>query len=200
MSKLTKIDSQFLSCHLIKTYTMKFDREDKLEIFENAITWIVVFAMFIYGGGKPVQFDGASEINKTVSEMTGMELMWAFYGYSKLYAITLGLFEIIGGTLMLIKKTRIIGCLFTSTILINVILQDVYFEVHLGALKAAILYQFFILLILWLNKDLLAQSIKSLLNSKKSQQSKYKLMIKLVLAFIGFIILRITEYYLTIKY
>jgi formate-dependent nitrite reductase membrane component NrfD len=101
---------------------------------------------------------------------------------------------------MLIKKTRIIGCLFTSTILTNVILQDVYFEVHLGALKAAILYQFFILLILWLNKDLLAQSIKSLLNIKKSQQSKYKLMIKLVLAFIGFIILRITEYYLTIKY
>ncbi|WP_241258577.1 hypothetical protein [Flavobacterium sp. Sr18] len=46
---------------------MKFDREDKLEIFENAITWIVVFAMFIYGGGKLVQFDGASEINKTVS-------------------------------------------------------------------------------------------------------------------------------------
>lgn len=179
---------------------MKFDREDKLEIFENAITWMVVFAMFIYGGGKLVQFDGASEINKTVSEMTGMELMWAFYGYSKLYAITLGLFEIIGGTLILIKKTRIIGCLFTSTILINVILQDVYFEVHLSALKAAILYQFFILLILWLNKDLLAQSIKSLLNIKKSQQSKYKLMIKLVLAFIGFIILRITEYYLTIKY
>jgi hypothetical protein len=67
---------------------MKFDREDKLEIFENAITWIVLFAMFIYGGGKLVQFDGASEINKTVSEMTGMDLMLAFYGYSKLYAIT----------------------------------------------------------------------------------------------------------------
>lgn len=178
---------------------MKFDRNDKIEIFENAISWIVVFAMFIYGGAKIFQFDGASEIDKTVSEMTGMELMWAFYGYSKLYAITLGLFEIIGGTLILMKRTRIIGCLFTSTILVNVILQDIYFGVHVGALKAAILYQLLILIILWLNKDNVIQSLKNLINFNKSQQSKLKFIIKLVIAFICFVILRITEYYITIK-
>jgi hypothetical protein len=178
---------------------MKFDRNDKIEIFENAISWIVVFAMFIYGGAKIFQFDGASEIDKTVSEMTGMELMWAFYGYSKSYAITLGLFEIIGGALILMKRTRIIGCLFTSTILVNVILQDIYFEVHVGALKAAILYQLLILIILWLNKDNVIQSLKNLINFNKSQQSKLKFIIKLVIAFICFVILRITEYYITIK-
>jgi len=178
---------------------MKFDRKDKIEIFENAISWIVVFAMFIYGGGKIVQFDGASEINKTVSDLTGMELMWAFYGYSKSYAITLGLFEIIGGTLILMKRTRIIGCLFTSTILVNVILQDIYFEVHLGALKAAILYQVLLLIILWLNKDKVIQSIKALMNLNTSQQPKDKFVIKLAIAFICFVLLRITEYYITIK-
>lgn len=182
-----------------KTRRMKFDRKDKIEIFENAISWIVVFAMFIYGGGKILQFNGASEIDKTVSEMTGMQLMWAFYGYSKSYAITLGLFEIIGGTLILIKRTRIIGCLFTSTILVNVILQDIYFEVHLGALKAAILYQLLLLLILWLNKDKVIQSIMALINFNTSQQPKYKFIIKLVIAFICFVLLRITEYYITIK-
>ena len=179
---------------------MKFDREDKIEIFENAISWIVVFAMFIYGGAKILQFDGASEINKTVSEMTGMELMWAFYGYSKSYAMTLGLFEIIGGTLILIKKTRIIGCLFTSTILVNVILQDIYFQVNYGALKAAILYLLLILMILWLNKDKVIQSIMALMNFNKTQQQKFKFIIKLVIAFICFVILRIIEYYLTIKW
>lgn len=178
---------------------MEFDRKDKIEIFENAISWIVVFAMFIYGGGKIFQFDGASEIDKTVSEMTGMELMWAFYGYSKSYALTLGLFEIIGGTLILIKRTRIIGCIFTSTILVNVILQDIYFQVHLGALRAAILYLLLILLILWLNKDKVIQSVKTLMNFNKSQQPKYKFIIKLLIAFICFVILRIIEYYITIK-
>src|SRR6056297_3191197 len=117
---------------------MNFNKKDKIEIFENAISWIVVLAMFIYGGGKLFQFAGAADIDKTVSEMTGMELMWAFYGYSKSFSITLGIFELIGGILILIKITRIIGCLFTSTILVNVIFQDIYFGVHYGALRAAL--------------------------------------------------------------
>ncbi|MFI1770295.1 hypothetical protein, partial [Thalassobellus citreus] len=146
------------------------NKKDKIEIFENAISWIIVFAMFIYGGAKLIQFDRATEIDKTVSELSGMELMWAFYGYSKSFAMTLGIFEIISGILILIKKTRIIGCLFTSTILVNVIFQDIYFGVHLGALKAAILYQILILIILWLNKEKLIRGIKILLESNKIEQ------------------------------
>ena len=179
---------------------MDFNRKDKIEILENAISWIVVFAMFVYGGAKVLQFDGASEIDKTVSEMTAMELMWAFYGYSKSYAMTLGLFEILGGTLILIKRTRIIGCLFTMTILVNVILQDIFFKVHVGALKAAILYLLLILMILWINKDKVVQSIKALLIFDRSKEPKYKLMIKLAIAFICFVVFRIIEYYVTIKW
>ena len=178
---------------------MTFDKKDKIEIFENAISWIIVLAMFIYGGAKLFQFEGASGIDKTVSEMTGMELMWAFYGYSKAFAITLGIFEILGGLLILIKKTRIIGCLFTSTILVNVIFQDIYYDVHLGALKAALLYQILILIILWLNKDKLIRGIKTLLESTKIEQTKMKLFLKLIIAFALFVGLRIAEYYVTIK-
>ena len=178
---------------------MNFDKKDKIEILENSISWIVVLAMFIYGGGKLIQFDGAIEIDKTVSELTGMELMWAFYSYSKSFAMTLGIIEIIGGILILIKKTRIIGCLLTSTILVNVIFQDIYFGVHLGALKAAILYQILILIILWLNKKKLIRGIKILLESNKVEQPKMKLFTKILIAFGVFIILRILEYYLTIR-
>jgi hypothetical protein len=179
---------------------MNFNKKDKTEIFENAISWIVIFAMFVYGAAKINQFDGAIEIDKTVSKLTGMELMWAFYGYSKSYALTLGLLEIIGGLLILVKKTRVIGCLFVSTILFHVILQDIYFEVHFSALKAAILYQFLVLIILWLNKDRLIQSIKILLDSTKYEQTKMKYFVKLFIAFILFVAFRIAEYYLTIKF
>lgn len=179
---------------------MNFNKKDKLEIFENAISWIVVIAMFIYGAAKPFQFDGAIRIDKTVSELTGMELMWAFYGYSKSFAVTLGIFEIIGGVLILIKRTRIIGCLLTSTILVNVIFQDIYFGVNLGALKAAFLYQLLILVILWLNKEKLIRSIKTLLESDTTEQSKKKCILKLLIAFGIFVGLRILEYYITIKW
>jgi len=178
---------------------MILTKKDKIEIFENAISWIVVVAMFIYGGGKLIQFDGAAEIDKTISEMTGMELMWAFYGYSKSFAITLGVFELIGGFLILIKRTRIIGCLFTSTILVNVIFQDIYFGVHLGALKAAILYQLLLLIILSLNKEKLITSIKTLLRSDKTEQNKTKFFVKIIITFGIFAGLRILEYFITIK-
>jgi hypothetical protein len=179
---------------------MNFNKEDKIEIFENAISWIIVLAMFIYGGAKIIQFDGAAEIDKIVSELTGMELMWVFYGYSKSFAVTLGIFEIIGAILILIKRTRIIGCLFVSTILVNVIFQDIYFGVPLGALKAAIIYQFFVLIILWLNREKLIRSLKALLESNKIQQPKMKFLVKLIIAFALFIGLRILEYYITIKW
>ena len=179
---------------------MNLTKKDKIEIFENAISWIVVMAMFIYGWGKLIQFGDVAEIDKTVSEMDGMELMWAFYGYSKSFAITLGVFELIGGLLILINRTRIIGCLFTSTILVNVIFQDIYFGVHLGALKAAILYQLLILIILLLNKDKLIMSIKTLLTSDKTEQTKTKFFIKILIAFGLFIGLRILEYFITIKW
>jgi hypothetical protein len=129
-----------------------------------------------------------------------MELMWVFYGYSKSFAVTLGIFEIIGAILILIKRTRIIGCLFVSTILVNVIFQDIYFGVPLGALKAAIIYQFFVLIILWLNREKLIRSLKALLESNKIQQPKMKFLVKLIIAFALFIGLRILEYYITIKW
>ena len=179
---------------------MVLTKKDKIEIFENAISWIVVIAMFIYGGGKLIQFDGAAEIDKTISEMNGMELMWAFYGYSKSFAITLGVFELIGGFLILIKRTRIIGCLFTSTILVNVIFQDIYFGVHLGALKAAILYQLLVSIILLLNKEKLIISIKTLLRSDKTEQTKTKFFVKTLIALGIFAGLRILEYFITIKW
>jgi uncharacterized membrane protein len=176
---------------------MDFSKKDKIEVFENAISWIVVFAMFFYGVAKTVQFDGATAIQKNVSEMTGMELMGAFYGYSKPYALFLGLIEIIGGILILVKRTRIIGCLVVTTVLVNVIFQDIFFEVHIGGLKASLLYQFLVLIILWLNRFKLIQSIKMLVDQNKPEQSKIKFFVKLFVAFVLFVLLRITEYYIT---
>lgn len=179
---------------------MKFDRNDSISILEDAISWVVVFGMFIYGGGKILQFDGASQLDKPVSELTGMQLMWAFYGYSKVYALTLGFFEILGGLLLLIKRTRLIGCFLISAILVNVILQDIYFGVHLGALKAAILYQSLIVIVLWLNREKLIRSVKVLLEPIITDRSRIKFIVKLVITFAVFVLLRILEYYITITW
>ena len=179
---------------------MKLEKKDRIEILENAFTYIVVFAMFAYGIGKIIQFDGALETNKSVSEMTGQQLMWAFYGYSKPFVLTLGVLEMSGGILMLIKRTRILGCFLITTILVNVILQDIFYEVNVGALRAALIYQFLILIILWFNKEKLIQCFRILLSPTAFNGFKKKFFVKIILSLILFVILRILEFYVTIKW
>lgn len=179
---------------------MKLNREDYIEILETAMSWIVVMAMVVYGGGKIVQFTGMPYLNKPVSELTGMQLMWAFYGYSQPFVLTLGLFEILGGMLVFFKRTRIIGCLFTSAILINIILQDYFYGVHIGALKAAILYQLLIFAILRINKNRLLQAIRVLMFNDYSEKTTRKRIRVLTISFLLFVLFRVGEYLITIRY
>ena len=162
---------------------MELEQKDWKEIIENALTYIVVMAMLAYGFGKIIQFNGDVEINKPVTKLTGMQIMWAFYGYSKPYVLTLGFLEISGGIMILIKRTRILGCLLVSSILINVILQDIFYEVNFGALKAAIIYQILIFIIFYFNKNKLIQSLKILVSNIKVTHSKKKLVLKLLISF-----------------
>lgn len=179
---------------------MKLEKIDITDILENALTYIVVFAMFAYGVGKYIQFSGEMPLEKTVGEMTGMQLMWAFYGYSRPFVIILGVLEISGGILMLIKKTRLLGCLFITTILVNVILQDIFYDVNVGALRAAIIYQMCIVCILWFNKEKLIQSLRTMTSSPVFSSFNKKYYVKIVMSVFLFIVLRILEYYITTKW
>ena len=113
---------------------------------------VVATAMYAYGFGKYVQFSDPATSTGTIAGATGMELMWAFYGYSKPYALLLGVSEVIGGILLLVRRTRVIGGLLLAGILGNVIAQDVFFEVSYGVLRAAVLYQVLVLGVLWFHR------------------------------------------------
>ena len=179
---------------------MNLIKQHKIEILENAFSYMVVLAMLAYGFGKLVQFNGAADIDMKVSEMTGMQLMWAFYGYSKPFVLTLGALEIIGGVLMLLKRTRLIGCLFVSTILINIILQDIFYGVNIGALRAAIIYQILIITILYINRAKMIEIWKILISREKRDTTLKNNLLILLISGILFIIFRILEYYITIKW
>jgi len=147
-----------------------FSKQEKIDIIENTICWIVAFTMFVYDVGKIAQFNTAIEIEKTLPELTGIELMWAFYDYSLPFAIIIGLLEILGAVLIFFKKTRLIGCILTSTILINIILEDIFFNVHTEALITAIVIQLFVFIILWMNKSTVIEVFKLLTKNATEQQ------------------------------
>ncbi|MFP3596663.1 hypothetical protein [Chryseobacterium sp. SIMBA_029] len=137
-------------------------RKEFLNILQWSIVIFVSLNMSIYGGAKFTQFGEISVYTRPLFSYSGMDIMWAFYSYSKSYAIILGIFEIIGSLLFLIPKTRIVGGFVLSSILINIILQDYFYDVHRGAMANAITYQILIFIVLFMNKEKLIAIIKSL--------------------------------------
>ncbi|MEO1447926.1 MAG: hypothetical protein AAFV07_00265 [Bacteroidota bacterium] len=172
--------------------------QEKRQILEDALAWLVVMAMLLYGVGKSLQFKGAADIDTPVSELTGMQLMWAFYGYSRPFSLFLGILEISGAFMLLYRPFRLFGALFLSTVLVNIIVQDLAFDVNRGALKAAIIYQVALLLICWLHRQQFAKAFKALRLPRGYKGISFpRLAIRIGLAFGLFVLLRVGEYYLT---
>lgn len=178
---------------------MKLEKQDNLNILENALSWLVTLNMLVYGFAKYAQF-GIDEIphaEKVVGELQGMELMWAFYGYSKPFAYLLGAFEVTGGLLLLFRKTRLIGAIFLTTILSNIILQDIFFEVNRGALMAAIIYQSCLMVIFFLQREKVVSAFKALTTFPVISAPMKERLIKWGLAFGLFVLLRWLEWFFT---
>lgn len=170
-----------------------------LKIVEISSALVVSTAMIMYGVGKIVQFPATADITKKVSGLSGEELMWAFYGYSKSFPTILGILETLGGVLLLFTKTRLLSSILLSTILLNVILQDIIYHVNQGALIAAIIYQLLIFGILLINKERVILICKSFTETEKtSEKENFKTSV-LKVVYIGFffILLKGLEYYFT---
>lgn len=170
-----------------------------LKYIEFSAVLVVSTAMIMYGVGKIVQFPATVEITKKVSELSGQELMWAFYGYSKAFPTILGVLETLGGVLLLFRRTRLLATVLLTTILVNVILQDIIYHVNQGALIAAIIYQLLLFGILIINKERVLLIYVAFTQSEKNEEKASLKANALKIVYIGlfFILLKGTEYYLT---
>lgn len=137
-------------------------KEKILELVEWSMVIFVSLNLSAYGFGKVVQFGEPADSKTLLSELKPMQLMWAFYGHSKAYAIIIGIFEVGGSLLLFFPRSRIMGGFLLTGILTNIILQDYFYEVHVGAFISALFYQLLIVNILILNKEIIINGLKSL--------------------------------------
>ena len=143
-----------------------------MRIFEWAAVWMVALSVSVYGFAKPIQFSDPSTITTPVNELTGMQLMWAFYGYSLTFQIFLGVLEVAGSILLLIPRTRVLGALLLTAILSNIIVQDLIYGVLQGALIAAIVYQLLTLGILWIHRAALVDGFTRLVLPREAHEAR----------------------------
>lgn len=91
--------------------------------------------MVLYGLAKvfPLQFvmPGPRIMTMPVGDLTPEELMWAFMGASQPYVLFAGVAELVGGTLLLWRRTTPLGALILFAVMGNVALMDLCYDVNM---------------------------------------------------------------------
>lgn len=104
-----------------------------LEVLRVYVRFILAQAMIVYGASKlvPAQF-GPPSLDKLVQPLgdsSPMGLMWAFIGFSAGYQMFTGAFELLGGILLTIRRTVLLGALIVVGVMINVVTMNLSYDV-----------------------------------------------------------------------
>jgi hypothetical protein len=115
-----------------------FDREKRnynnlFSLARRYATYCLGLYMLIYGFTKVLsgQF-GAPNLHvleETVGNSSPMGLLWTFMGASKPYTFFSGLMEVIGGYLLFFGRTRTLGALLSSIVMLNVMMLNYCYDV-----------------------------------------------------------------------
>ncbi|MCD8403889.1 hypothetical protein [Tenacibaculum finnmarkense] len=140
-----------------------------LDLIETSIRIWTAFFIFIYGMSKSTQFESSKLVDISIKDATEFEMMWAFFGTTKEYPIIIGCLQIIGAILLVFRKTKLFGAILLTPIFINIILLDIFYKIHFGALLNAIIYQSVFIFIIIQQRKRIGEVFKILIieNDKK---------------------------------
>lgn len=118
----------------------------------DCLRFLAAFLLFLYGSSKLLgrQFSLPAEVaTKPVGSLSGYQLAWFYYSYSHAYAILLGLAQLAGATLLLFRKTALLGAAILLPVMTNILMINVFFKIALGALCTSVFIFASLLAILW---------------------------------------------------
>ena len=101
------------------------------------LRYLSAFLLFAYGSSKLVgrQFHvPAALASRAVGSLSGFWLAWFYYGYSRTYEVILGLVEVAGATLLLFRKTSLLGAALMLPVMTNIFMINVFYSIGLGAM------------------------------------------------------------------
>lgn len=104
-----------------------------------AVRYVLALSLLMYGLAKvfPGQFafPPAYWLVQTLGDSSPMRLLWAFMGYSKPYTIFAGVSEVLGGLLLLWRRTTSLGALVALAVMANVMMMNYCYDVPVKLLS-----------------------------------------------------------------
>jgi len=108
----------------------------------GAIRYCTAFNVMAFGWKKfyGLQFIVPSEIAKIPMNQQGGEwLTWFYFGYSPAFGIIIAMIQIVGGIMLLYRKTLLAGTVILFSLLLNLTLINIFYDMNAGALMQSVL-------------------------------------------------------------
>jgi len=111
-------------------------RENYITLFRYLHTYIrfaLAAAMFSYGIAKviPTQFPppALDRLVESYGASSPMGILWSFMGASTAYVIFSGCAEMLGGLLLIMRRTMLLGALVSAAVLTNIVALNFFYDV-----------------------------------------------------------------------
>lgn len=116
--------------------------QKNFEILYNIIRYSLAFTISLFGWAKllELQFRVPESISsQPMNQQSGQWLTWYYFGYSYGFNLILALFQIVGATLLLFRKTVLFGAVILFAFMSNVTLINIFYQMNFGALLLSII-------------------------------------------------------------
>lgn len=110
--------------------------------FTTIVRYYVALTMLTYGFVKIYKlqfpFPSVATLTQSYGESSPMRLAWTFMGYSTLYNYFTGFAEVLGGVLLLFRRTTTLGALVSAGVMTNVAMMNYSFDIPVKLLSTTI--------------------------------------------------------------
>ena len=134
---------------LDRKYQTTYDQKLK-NLVQTILRYHIAFIILTYGLSKVfnVQFGLLSidTLDQTIGESSPMGFMWNFLSYSQTVTQFSGWLEVIGGVLLFFRRTTFLGLILLVTVMANVVILDIGYNVSVTIYAIYILVLMLILL------------------------------------------------------
>ena len=120
-------------------------------LLRTMLRYHVAFTLFLYGIAKVYLYQfgylGLDRMDNEVGNLSPMSFLWLFMSYSPTYNIGTGLIEMIGGLLLLFRRTTLLGGIICFVAMANVVLIDIAYDVTVKMFAIHLMLMVMILLL-----------------------------------------------------
>jgi uncharacterized membrane protein YphA (DoxX/SURF4 family) len=172
-------------------------------LLRTILRYHVGFTLFLYGIAKVYLYQfgymGLDRLDNEAGNNSPMGFLWLFMSYSPTYNIGTGLIEMVGGILLLFRRTTLLGAITCFVAMANVVLIDIAYDVTVKMFAIHLMLMVMVLLLddakrlinlLVLNRPTMAAKEPALISNPKYRIAGY--VIKTLL--IGYILIATLQF------